>query len=147
VERVHAFTLLEALVRDDGRVAGYALTAGIGRVGEIVIAVLGSDGALAAEDRVPQSGPRSMHGPPEPHVPPVNGLLDLGEVFALEFPRGKPRWVHSWSDGRFLPNATPTADGRAPERVHPPHAAAVDELPELAYRMQSKRPSDASRAM
>jgi hypothetical protein len=127
-ERVHPFTLLEALVRDDGRIAGYALTEGVGRVGEIVIAVLGSDGGIVAEERVPQTRSRSMHGPPEPHV---LGLVDLVEFFALEMARGKPRWIHAWSDGRLQPQARSAAAGRAPERVHPQPAMAVDELPEL----------------
>ncbi|HEX6882413.1 MAG TPA: hypothetical protein VF530_03470, partial [Planctomycetota bacterium] len=100
-ERELPFTLVDALVQEDGAVAGYGYSEGGTRLsGELVIAVLAPDGRERGGERI-QRVPGRVHGPA---YPSVGRLRRVDDGFALEILDTRPghEWVHSWKDGARL---------------------------------------------
>ena len=96
-ERELPFTFLAALVDEDGSVAGYGVSEGLG-VGDLLIAVLAPDGTPWAEERRPRS-PRTCMSPENPRIA---SLERCREGFALEVLVGSEVhwWIYDRASGR-----------------------------------------------
>lgn len=106
------FTFRDVAVTDTGVSAGYALTKGPDRAGQIVIAFVDAAGASLREHRVPRQESRGPDGSPTPLVDDVVALNAEDRLFIrlLELPRASAEetwWSFALSTGERLPDAAP----------------------------------------
>lgn len=65
----HPFTFWQAVVADDGTVAGYAYSQGINQdAGEFIVAILAPDGTVRMTEKAPRTGSRYLHTPANPNA-------------------------------------------------------------------------------
>ncbi|HKX46693.1 MAG TPA: hypothetical protein VJP77_08310, partial [Planctomycetota bacterium] len=93
------FTFQELVVADDGRAFGYAFSGGQGGqspwgAGELVVGLLGPDGAVLLHERSPLGGSRSPDGPPLPLPLEVVDASEHGWFGLRVEDRGKDFQVH-----------------------------------------------------
>lgn len=121
------FTLVDAVVGDDGMTAGYAYTQGLEGQGELVFALLAPDGSLRGEWREAQVRSRYLHSDPTPRALDVVSLpvADVAILRVADLDRTRQRqswWRIRLSDGERLdtlanPMSTLSDSGGGPRSV------------------------------